>query len=596
MKVTLQFWHILAVALLLPAISARADDPLPKQSASHEALVPRSEALPKTEVKAGLAGSILSSRFAKTHRDLAEAAKYIDETLAREPKNEKFINEGIRTNVLIGDIAKAQRLTDMLPALTHREPLISSLLMLREFDGGHYEKAEKLMQDASDAGLFGVIKPVLVKWIQVARHPKMKPVDMQKIVDKSGFFAPFLNYQQALINDVLGYQEAASGFYRLASADPALTPYRVVEAFANFYARQGEWKQAQDVYDAYAKANPDSSLLPDNLLTLGKKREAPKPLISNSREGLAEIYFTTASILYGEEATQETFLFLQLALHLRPDFPPAQLMLANLYEQMAAYKKAISIYDAIARGNVFYRRGQIRKALNLEALGDIDGAIALLDAQAEAYPKDVSAMITKGDILREKADYEKATDAYSVAIARSQLDNGDWPLFYARGICYERAGDWEKAEKDFFKALELEPNEPEVLNYLAYSWLMMNKNVLKAREMLTAAVDARPDDPHIVDSLGWAHYLSGNFDKSVELLEHAINMVPDDPSVNDHLGDAYWRVGRKTEAHYQWRRALQNAPEEALESAIKDKLKYGLPPFLSQQQSLQLPAPAPAKL
>ena len=583
---------ILAVALGFHASVAVADEPRQGASAPRSVTLPETKNIEKSGINTGVAGSILSSRFANSHRDLEQSAKYIDETLAHEPKNEKFVKDGIRINVLIGDIAKAQRYVAMLPKITHKEPLIASLLMLQELDAKHYASAHTLIENASSGGLFGVIKPVLLRWIEVAKNPAMKPVDMQKIVDKSGFFAPFLNYQQALINDVLGHQEAASGFYRLASADAALTPYRVVEALANFYMRQGQWKQAQEVFDSYAKANPDSSLLPDNLLTLGVKRDVPKPLVANSREGLAEIYFTTASILYGEEATEETFLFLRLALYLRPDFPPAQLMLANLYEQINSYQKAIRVYDTIAPGNVFFRRGQVRKALNLEALGKIDEAIALLDSLAETYPHDVSSLITKGDILREQEKFNEASAAYSVAIDRSTIGRDDWPLFYARGICYERAGQWNAAEKDFLKALSLKPNEPEVLNYLAYSWLTMNKNIQKAKEMLIVAVDARPEDAHIVDSLGWAHYLSGDFEKAVEILEQALNLMPDDPSINDHLGDAYWRAERKTEAQFQWQRALKNKPEKDLKKALERKLRSGLSPFMPQQQSLKLPLPA----
>ncbi|MEJ0009614.1 MAG: tetratricopeptide repeat protein [Alphaproteobacteria bacterium] len=141
-------------------------------------------------------------------------------------------------------------------------------------------------------------------------------------------------------------------------------------------------------------------------------------------------------------------------------------------------------------------------------------------------------------------------------------------------MSYERSDEWPKAEADFDRALSLEPNQPDVLNYLAYSWLTMGKNVDKARDYLEIALSARPGDAHIIDSMGWAEYLAGDYPKAVDYFEKAVDTMPDDPTVNDHLGDAYWRAGRQVEARYQWQRALADKPDEpGDEQAIEEKLK-----------------------
>ena len=529
---------------------------------------------PAPEIRPGLAGSFLSGRFAKRHQDLKEAAKYVNETLQRDPSNERLQHEAMRMHLLAGNMEEATALAMKLQANNTADPLVACLLMLKEVKAEHYKQAAEAINHASDVGLFGLIRPVMSQWLAIASGDQNTKVDMQPAIDKSGFFAPFLTYHNALMNDVLGNGDAALASYSKANADAGVTPYRVVEAFSNFYARQGKWDQAQAVFDTYAKANPDSSLIPGKLDTT----LVPKPLIANARDGLAELFFTTASILFGDESTQDTFLYLRVALELRPDLPPAQLMLANLYEQVEDYKQAIATYDAIADGSVFYRRGQVRKALNLEAMGQKDQAIALLDATARRFTGDATALITKGDMLRETQDYVAASAAYTQAIARTEpLTASDWPLLYARGISYERSGNWAAAEEDFNRALQLSPNQPDVLNYLAYSWLTMNKNVGKAREYLATAVAERPDDAHIIDSVGWSYYLTGDYKKAVESLEKAIQLMPDDVTVNDHLGDTYWRVGRITEARYQWERALNFKPEKATADNLRDKIDKGLP-------------------
>ncbi len=542
----------------------------------------------------GVAGNFLSGRFARENKDLKQAAKYINASLARDPANVHLRGEALRLNLLAGNIDTAITLAKKLAADGENDALIASLLMLDHVKANDYAQAQKVIDEAPNTGLFGLIKPVMTQWLTIGQSETKAPVSLQAAIDKSGFFAPFITYHSALMNDVQGFREQAETSYLKANSDAAVAPYRVVQAFANFYARGEKYTEAQQLFDVYAKANPNSTLIPEKI-TAGV---VPAPLVSTARDGLAELFFTTASLLFSDDSSQDTFLYLRIALDLRPNLPPAQLMLANLYEQVGDYAQAIKTYDAIEANTVFARRAQVRKALNYEALGDKPRALELLDAVAKRYPTDATAFITKGDLLREAKEFDAAAAAYGNAITRSEpLTAADWPLLYARGISYERAGEWPQAEADFTRALTLEPNQPDVLNYLAYSWLTMGKNVPKAREYLQTASAARPDDPHITDSVGWSHYLAGDFKSAIEHFERAIQMMPDDVTVNEHLGDAYWRMGRQTEARYQWERALTFKPEKDVEKSLRGKLENGLGAFVvtapaaPTQQTKMEPAP-----
>ena len=150
-------------------------------------------------------------------------------------------------------------------------------------------------------------------------------------------------------------------------------------------------------------------------------------------------------------------------------------------------------------------------------------------------------------------------------------------MLYARGIAHERGGRWKDAETDFLAALKLAPEQPYVMNYLGYSWVDQGINLDEARRMIERAVQLRPNDGFIVDSLGWVLYRLGDYAGAVGQLEKAVQLQPTDATINDHLGDAYWRVGRVQEARFQWRRALSMKPESALLAAIERKLKSGLP-------------------
>jgi Flp pilus assembly protein TadD len=159
----------------------------------------------------------------------------------------------------------------------------------------------------------------------------------------------------------------------------------------------------------------------------------------------------------------------------------------------------------------------------------------------------------------------------------SKLERQHWTLFYFRGICYERAKQWGNAEADLKKALELYPDQPHVLNYLGYSWIDQHVNLDDGMRMIKRAVEQRPDDGYIVDSLGWAYYRLGNYEEAVKNLDRAVELKPTDPTINDHLGDAYWKVGRVLEARFQWSHARDLKPEPDELKKIEDKIKLGMP-------------------
>jgi Flp pilus assembly protein TadD len=201
-----------------------------------------------------------------------------------------------------------------------------------------------------------------------------------------------------------------------------------------------------------------------------------------------------------------------------------------------------------------------------------------LEELAGAAPERIDALVQLGDLRRHDENYAAAEDAYSRAIARiGEPRREHWTLLYARGIAYERTKRWPEAEADFLKALELEPEQPFVLNYLGYSWVDMGMHLDRAKGMLNRAVELRPDDGYIVDSLGWVYFRVGEYDKAVTRLERAVELEPGDPVINDHLGDAYWRVGRQREARYQWQRVLTLDPEEDVIADVEQKLRSGLP-------------------
>jgi Flp pilus assembly protein TadD len=182
---------------------------------------------------------------------------------------------------------------------------------------------------------------------------------------------------------------------------------------------------------------------------------------------------------------------------------------------------------------------------------------------------------TLADLLRADEHYDESVSVLDRLIA-SEGPAPDWRLLYMRAVDLEESDRWPQAERDLTAALKQRPEEPELLNFLGYSWIDRGEKLREAVAMVQRAVNANPKSGAMIDSLGWGYYRLGDFDTAVEKLEQAVAIEAGDPDVNNHLGDAYWRVGRKNEARFQWNRVLTLEPNAKLRSEVEAKLRNGL--------------------
>jgi Flp pilus assembly protein TadD len=239
---------------------------------------------------------------------------------------------------------------------------------------------------------------------------------------------------------------------------------------------------------------------------------------------------------------------------------------------------AIKVYERVPASSPLKRNAQIQLATDLDSADRSDEAIKILRDVVTADPKDLEAVMALGNIERGRKKFSDCGDTYSkgIAVLPEGNDKANSVWYYYRGICEERSKQWPKAEADMRKALDLQSDQPHVLNYLGYSWIDQGINLDEGMKMIKRAVEQRPDDGYIVDSLGWAYYRIGNYEEAVKNLERAIDLKPEDPTINDHLGDAYWRVGRTLEAKFQWAHARDLKPEPDDLPKILAKIENGL--------------------
>jgi tetratricopeptide (TPR) repeat protein len=317
--------------------------------------------------------------------------------------------------------------------------------------------------------------------------------------------------------------------------------------------------------------------------------ELPR-LVSNVQAGAAEALYGLGASLGRRGGEDLGLVYLQLALYLEPAHPLALLSLADLYEQLKKPDLALKIYERVPAASPLHRNALIQMASDLDTLDRPEEAQKHLETLLKEHPGDREVIMALGNVQRGHKKFAACADTYSKDVALiPHPEKADWVLFYFRGICYERSHQWPKAEADLKEALKLFPEQPHVLNYLGYSWIDQGTHLDEGMAMIKRAVQQRPDDGYIVDSLGWAYFKLGKYDEAVKQLERAIELKPEDPTINDHLGDAYWRVGRTLEAKFQWAHARDMKPDPEDLPKIEAKLKNGLPDETSSQAKAAKP-------
>jgi len=544
--------------------------------------------VPPVEIGRSQSGNYLAALVAGADRDTAAAAVYSREALRGDPRNADLTERAFAAALAAGDVADGFPLAERLIARDPANSLARLALGARALGDGQYVAARAQLAAGEAGKAHDVTTTLLTAWSYAGVGDQRHALDTLDHIREPSL-AVFRDYHAGLIADLLGNGFEAER--RLKAAYEAdKNTLRLVDVYARFLARHGQVDAAKAVFADFSKLIPNHPLVVSELADIAAGKPLA-PVIRNARDGAAEALYGLggAGTTQGDELA--ALIYLRLALFLRPDHDLAAITVANLFEDLKRSDEAIQAYQMVPVGSPMRESAEIQVALEFDALGRNDDATAKMRDIVAAHPNDPDAWSALGSLQRSAKAYSDAADSYDKAIALVGTPNrSNWTLFYFRGICFERSKQWPKAEADFKKALELYPDQPQVLNYLGYSWVDQGVNLDEAFKMLRRAVDLRPNDGYIVDSLGWAHYKLGHYQEATEALEKAIDLKPADPVVNDHLGDAYWRVNRRIEAHFQWNHARDMQPEPEDLPRILDKIEHGLP----DQPSAAAPAPSPA--
>jgi tetratricopeptide (TPR) repeat protein len=560
-----------AAALCLPAtLSAQGTSQNPPQS---QTFVPSANEL----ARLSMSGSYLAARHAGTQRDAGAAAAYYRAALRNDPKNNELLQRAFLSVLAEGDVEEATRLAEQVVAIDRNDRIARLVIGVKALKQKKYQAAKQNLAQSVRGPITDLAATLLAAWASQGAGESKAAVESIDKLQGADWYALFKDLHAGLILDLSGAnmkKEAGKRFDRAHKLDS--TALRIVESYGSWLSRNGSKDEALKVYKAFDAQLPRHPLIVEAMDALNKGKALP-PLVDSAQAGAAEVLYGLGAALGRRGGEDLGLVYLQLALYLAPNQPLALLSLADLYEQVKNPQLAIKMYERVPMNSPLRRNAEIQLATNLDTLERTDEAKQRLNKLIADHADDQEAIMALGNILRARKVFNECATTYSKGIANiSNPEKPNWLIFYFRGICNERDKKWDAAEGDLKQALKLYPDQPHVLNYLGYSWIDQGVNLDEGMKMIRRAVEQRPDDGYIVDSLGWAYYRVGNFEEAVKHLERAVELKPEDPTINDHLGDAYWKTGRQLEAHFQWSHARDLKPEPEELVKIKQKLSSGL--------------------
>lgn len=514
-------------------------------------------------------GAFLNAQFAVSQGHYDFASDEIAAALKADPSS-AFLEKGAFGLALIAGSPDLEKLAAGLP---HNE-MAELVLANAEARAGRWQHAELLYAELPHSGINDLLRPVLVAWAQAAQGDAERALgtlqDAMSGAHSPGFYA----LHAALIADVGRRDGVADRLYGQVAHNENTAPnVRMTQIIASWQARTGRLSAARDTIDALIKSAPELAMVRPALIAADQR-----PAVPDALTGIAEAYTGLAGALRSQKDSDAPLVLLQIGLRVAPHLTEALLLRAEVLGAAKHWHAAAASLEQVPQDDPLRPVITLHLASYLSRAGDSARAEQVLLALAKQFPDQPEPESALGDAYFAARKYPDAVAAYSHAITLTPKPTAaDWGLFYARGAAQERVHDLAGAEADMRQALALDPSQPAVLNFLGYSWAEQNRNLDEAHAFIARAMEARPHDGEITDSLGWVNFRQGHIAEAVKLLEKAAELQPDDATITGHLGDAYWAEGRKVEAQDQWRRALVLNPEPEEAARIEARLKTAAP-------------------
>lgn len=542
-------------------------------------------------------GNYLAGKFAQNNKDWQSANKFIGKVLPPLPQEDEEkggASKDLYSHAMIlamgaGEYKKAISLANDVHELDENNIFATLFIAVGYLNNAQYIEADKILSTLDQNSIATFITPILSLWANsVNRDGSLNENITTENLPATNIYA----YHALLVGLFTGQKQAVEE-YAIRAFNPDELDARDAEKFADIFFHYGQKDVSLLLLKTLQERNFSSEAIDKKISALENDKDLvglfTLPQIETPKQGAALILSDMAEILVREMSDDVANIFAQMASYLNPKLEMPHAVISDIYARNNRFDDAIKQLGNIPTNSPNFILNQRKIADFYNQMGKDEQAIKTLNLIYE-NTQDIDALNQIGDIYRYQENYEEAVRTYSKILdTLDPLPEKYWYILYARGMSYERLGKFKKSDEDLLRALEFRPNEPYLLNYLGYSWADRDIKLDQSLELIKQAHNFRPDDGYIANSLGWVYFKLGNYKNAVTYLERAVELLPYDTTVNDHLGDAYWRNDRKTEAQFQWQRALNNQEDVDLEltTSLKNKISSGLPK--SEQELSELP-------
>jgi tetratricopeptide (TPR) repeat protein len=525
--------------------------------------------------QAGVYADFLAARYAGMVGDPQEAALYYRRAFTRAPTDAGALESAVFATLIAGDAGAAVDLARGADkAVSAAAPSAQLALIVDDIAEGRSARALARLKSSRLGVINQDVASFLFAWLGSETDVDTAVTELTQPPTRR-FPGGEVFYFKGLILSANGRDEEALKAFSDGARFPTGSGPILASAHARLLASRGEVDKARQVLEAQINfAGPSSET--ELTLAMLDSGQPVTPMRLGAEEGAAAAIFLASAGGLARSSPELMTMRLSLALLIDPDFTPARLALTDALEDQERSEEALAVLAKVNSASPWYATAKLRMSSLHERLGQRDLAIAAADAAiASSRRRDI--LLGAGDLNRNFERWPVAEALYDQVVKADQASGRrDWRPIFARATALEQMGRWQEAEAEGLEALAIEPKRPELLNFIGYAWVDRGEKVAAGMELIRQAVAARPDSGYIIDSLGWAHYRLGEYDKAIEQLERAVELEPGNAEIVDHLGDAYWRAGRRAEAAFEWQDAARLKP--GMEKEIRGKLAHGLDP------------------
>lgn len=534
-----------------------------------------SDATPEGE----LFGNYLAGTYANHVADAKARSELFTRAFNQDPDDASLGRRAITSAVTASNFDLAYSLSARVNKIAGGESMANAILGTRDFKDGQYNKAiAELGRETPDLTV-ALMSQIMLGWAHQGAGDLAAARNTLSTLPAGSYFSKFGLLQLAELEFGAGNHEAAiKALDELNAQDAESLEIELVQLRARVLDSSGDKAGALTFLEEYSDENGtyETGPIPAFIATLksGGTLEGPRSPQQNAARALTESSF---GFFVQARAFDVAEVFLRVATELDPDYDKARMWTGEILAYERRDDEALAMFRSVSKDSPYWVSSKLSESLFFSGRDRDDDALKVLEDLNREQPSFVTrSALGRAYLIKE--DYENALPYYVALVAsltEEELKEDPNNLFL-RGVAYTETKNWDAAKADFQRVLSYDPDHSDALNYLGYTWVDRGENLTEAFDMIRLALELEPNSGAITDSLGWAHYKLGDYEKAKVFLEDAVALDPDSATIIDHLGDVYYKLGRTREAGYQWQRALEYDPTDKERRDIQAKLSGGL--------------------